>query len=72
MVRYFMVGMMIVGTSVALPLPAMAQSETSAAQQASSEDPNDKAPQDRSFEETRKHMQAHSEWSKKTGKMNDN
>ena len=77
MVRYLMIGMMLVGTGVALPRLASAQTATqdasqTAPQSTSAEDPNDKTQQDRSFEETRKHMELHSEWSKKSGKMNDN
>lgn len=71
MIRSLIVGIMLVGTGVAMPMLASAQTE-SQTQGASGEDPNDKTRKDRSFEETRKHMQEHSEWSKKTGKMNDN
>ena len=78
MVRLISVGTMLFGPVVAMPSLASAQSDTGAtsastgSEGAAAEDPNDKGEHERSFEETRKHMMSHSEWSKKTGKMNDN
>jgi hypothetical protein len=64
-------GMMLPVAVLVLPASASAQKQTTT-ENVTSEDPNDKVAHDRSFEETRKHMQLHSEWSKKTGKMSDN
>lgn len=72
MVRYLKIGMLLVAAAILMPSVVSAQSKAGTTDSvATAEDPNDKSEQDRSFEETRKHMHLHSEWSKKTGKMND-
>ena len=68
--RLLKIGIVVFG-SVAV-VPSLAWAQTATETESAAEDPNDKAQHERTFEETRKHMQAHSEWSKKTGKMNDN
>lgn len=74
--RLLKTGIVIFGSIIMMPPMAFAQTATqesaAASDSAAAEDPNDKSEHDRSFEETRKHMQLHSDWSKKSMKMNDN